>query len=87
MKVADILFLSNENIIGREEEFSLELMQEYPAKIVVVGMGHRGSLMRVRGKDKPYFQEAVFTRDVVNTVGAGDSLFSAFRAVCSPGRA
>ena len=78
MKVADILFLSNENIIGREEEFSLELMKEYPANIIVVGMGHRGALLRVRGKDKPCFQEAVFTRDVVNTVGAGDSLFSAF---------
>lgn len=34
--------------------------------------------MRVRGEEKPYFQQAVTTREVVNTVGAGDSLFSAF---------
>lgn len=78
MKAADILFLSNENIIGKEEEFSLEIMNEYPAKIIVVGMGKKGSLMRVRGEEKPYYQQAVTTREVVNTVGAGDSLFSAF---------
>lgn len=86
MRVADILFLSNENIIGREEEFSSELMREYNPKIIVVGMGSKGALLRVRGEKKPLFQEAIFTRDVVNTVGAGDSLFSSFLHFYAKGR-
>lgn len=78
MKAADILFLSNENIKGREEDFIRELSKEYPSKIIVVGMGDKGALLFDRDKDTICLVPAVYTRPVVNTVGAGDSLYSAF---------
>ena len=78
LKFADIVFLSNENILGKEKEFVQELMKEYGPRIVVVGMGSKGALL-YSGDDNTFTKvPAVFTREVVNTVGAGDSLYSAF---------
>ena len=78
MKYADVLFLSNENILGREESFVKSLVCEYPCRIFVVGMGARGALLYDREQDSFTTIPAVTTRPVVNTVGAGDALFSAF---------
>lgn len=78
MKAADILFLSNENIKGKEEEFVREISAEYTSIIIVVGMGDKGALLYERDKDLFTLVPAVFTRPVINTVGAGDSLYSAF---------
>lgn len=78
MAHADILFLSNENIKYREEQFINELKNKYNCKIIVVGMGDMGALMYVRGDRALHFQPAVRVREIVNTVGAGDSLFSSF---------
>ncbi len=78
MKAADILFLSNEAILGREKEFSYEIMKKYSNKIIVVGMGKEGALLRTSPCKEPKFVPSVYTRPVVNSVGAGDSLFAAF---------
>ena len=78
IECADILFLSNENIIGREHEFLATLKDNCNAEIIVIGMGKQGSLMYVRSDDRIHMQSSVVTRDVVNTVGAGDALFSSF---------
>ena len=77
MRAADVLFLSNESIAGREEDFVRQLSQAYPCGVIVVGMGGRGALLYVRGEGFELIP-AVYTRMVVNTVGAGDALFSAF---------
>ncbi|MBQ8057228.1 MAG: carbohydrate kinase family protein [Ruminococcus sp.] len=78
MKNADILFLSNEGIIGREKEFLMQLKDTYKAQIIVVGMGENGSMMYVRADDNYHHRNAVKPAKIVNTVGAGDSLFSSF---------
>ena len=78
MKAADVLFLSNENIIGKEEEFVRKLTAVYPCPIRVLGMGSDGSLLYERQLDRFTMIPSVYTRPVVNTVGAGDALFSAF---------
>ena len=78
MKAADVLFLSNENIIGKEEGFVRKLIEIYPCQIIVVGMGSGGSLLYEREHDRFTMIPSVYTRPVVNTVGAGDALFSAF---------
>lgn len=75
---ADVLFLSNENIVGREEAFVRDLIAAYPCSIVVVGMGAQGALLYERVSDDFTVVPAVTVRSVVNTVGAGDALFSAF---------
>ncbi len=78
MRAADILFLSNENIKGKEEGFIRELSKEYSPKVIVVGMGDKGAMLFDRVKDTLSIVPAVCTRPIVNTVGAGDSLYSAF---------
>lgn len=78
IKAADVLFLSNEFITGREESFVNELKDVSSAEVIVVGMGKEGALLYERNKDSFIRIPAVYTRPIVNTVGAGDSLFSAF---------
>ena len=78
MRASDVLFLSNENIRGREEPFVRGLAALYPCSVIVVGMGERGALLYERAGESFTFVPAVYTRPVVNTVGAGDALFSAF---------
>jgi len=77
MKYADILFLSNENIMGKEESFLKQLMETYDSRIIVTGLGSGGVLIYARGEKIKHYP-AVKTREVVNTIGAGDALFSAF---------
>ena len=78
MRYADVLFLSNEHISGTEESFVKALVSEYPCSVIVVGMGDKGALLYERDADSFTVLPAVHTRKVVNTVGAGDALFSAF---------
>jgi ribokinase len=78
MKYSDILFLSNENILGRENNFLNDLINAYSNQIIVVGMGENGLLMYIRETDEIKNYKAVRTRKIVNTIGAGDALFSAF---------
>lgn len=76
MAYSDILFMSNENIMGKEREFVLTVYEKYKNKIIVVGMGKEGALLYA---DNKFTQvEALNTRPVINTIGAGDSLFTSF---------
>ena len=78
MRAADILFISNENFIGREQEFISSVADAYNNQIIVAGMGNKGCLLYTRYDNSFTFVPAVYTRPVKNTVGAGDSLFSSF---------
>jgi len=78
MEYADILFLSNENIIGREYEFLNTLIETYTNKIIVIGLGGNGLLLYVRDTNRIQHYPVVKTRNIVNTIGAGDALFSSF---------
>lgn len=78
MAYADILFLSDENLPKDEREFLLEIEEAYKNDIIVLGMGKKGALMYVKQEDLFYELPAVNVGEVVNTVGAGDALFSAF---------
>ena len=78
MRSADILFLSNENFVDREQEFLTSVANTYNNQIIVAGMGKKGALLYTRDDNSFTFVPAVYTRPVKNTVGAGDSLFSSF---------
>jgi len=78
MAAADILFLSDESLLDSPENVAQILMDKYPFEVLVIVLGEKGALLAVR---KDHFLErfpAVYTRPVVNTIGAGDALFSAF---------
>ena len=78
MKYANILFLSDENIKVDYKEFLLLMEEKFGNDIIVLGMGKKGALMYVKAEDKFYELPAVDVNKVVNTVGAGDALFSGF---------
>lgn len=78
MECADILFLSDEQLPLPAEDFVLQLKEQYLAQIIVIGRGSEGALMYQRNEDKVTILPAVQVGEVVNTVGAGDALFSSF---------
>ena len=76
MECADILFLSDEGIGDDYRGFIAELGRIYQNRIIVLGRGGKGAALYQGGQ----FHElpAVQVGPVVNTVGAGDALFSGF---------
>ncbi len=78
MEAANILFLSDEGIQGNPQEFIRQIENTYHNDIIVLGQGSKGALMYVKEEDKFYDEPAKKVEKIVNTVGAGDSLFSCF---------
>ena len=78
MENADVLFLSDEGLPTEPEEFLLAIWREYHSQVIVLGRGDKGALLFDGQTREFHYQEAVYTRPIVNTVGAGDALFSAF---------
>ena len=75
---ADILFLSDEAVGEDYRHFLTELERQYGNEIIVLGRGSRGAAMYLRSEDRFVELPAVHVGQVVNTVGAGDALFSGF---------
>lgn len=78
MASADIFFMSDEGLPCAPEEWCRRIMNRYKASIIVVGLGSQGALLCVRDH---HFMERIparFIRPVINTIGAGDALFSSF---------
>jgi ribokinase len=78
MQAADILFMSDEGLAEPPEQWLQSVWNRYGAEVVVIGLGAKGALLGLRSEG--YFERipAVATRPVVNTIGAGDALFSCF---------
>ena len=78
MEQADILFLSDEAVGDGYRGFLLQLAQAYPCRIIVMGRGPKGAAMYLRETGQIMEMPACSVGTVVNTVGAGDALFSSF---------
>lgn len=76
MENADILFLSDEKLPCPHEEFIRRLYDRYQNKIIVIGMGEKGAMLSEQGRVVTV--DAYRNERIVNTVGAGDALFSSF---------
>lgn len=78
LEVADIVFCSHERLPCATAEWMARIFGRYPGcAIAGVGMGERGCALGLR--DGRLVQvSAVAPRGVVNTAGAGDSLFASF---------
>ncbi len=76
LEKADIVFLSDEGINGDYKDFLKSIYNTYHNKIIVLGMGSKGAMMLT--DNTIYELSAVKVENVVNTTGAGDSLFSGF---------
>lgn len=78
MENADILFLSNENLPCCAEDFIRQINNRYHNKIIVIGMGAEGAILFEYEKNEISRIPAYSIGKIVNTIGAGDALFSAF---------
>lgn len=78
LECADIVFLSDEAIGEDYQGFLWALIRRYDPEILVLGRGSRGAALYLRGSDRIEEYPAFHAVPVVNTVGAGDALFSAF---------
>jgi acarbose 7IV-phosphotransferase len=78
MAAARILFMSDDSLPDEPEVVIKHLLGRFKAAIIVIGLGAKGALLAVRADDFIGRFPAVRTRPVVNTIGAGDALFSAF---------
>lgn len=79
MAAADILFLSDEGLHGRDPQaFLLQLHERYGNSLLILGQGAQGALMYVAADRRFYQAAAISPRPIINSVGAGDALFSAF---------
>jgi len=78
LEAASLLFMSDERLPCSPEEWVRGLWGRYAAPVVVIGLGAQGALLGVRADNFVERVPAVYTRPVVNTIGAGDALFSCF---------
>ncbi len=78
MAAANILFMSDEHLPASPETWAEALLKTYKTEIIVIGLGKKGALLAVRKDDFVGRFPAVQVRPVLNTIGAGDALFSAF---------
>jgi sugar/nucleoside kinase (ribokinase family) len=78
MRAARILFMSDEALPASPEDWARQVQHAYGTEILVIGLGAQGVLLAVRSDNFMERIPAVQTRPVVNTIGAGDALFSAF---------
>ncbi|MDO9088342.1 MAG: carbohydrate kinase family protein [Anaerolineaceae bacterium] len=78
MAAADILFLSHENLSIPPQNFIQSLWNRYKNPIIVIGMGDQGAMLGILETQSVIQIPAIQTQPILNTIGAGDALFSAF---------
>lgn len=78
MKYSDILFLSDENLPCGDVDFIKQIANEYNNKVIVMGCGGKGAILFDRSINKIFRFDCVKCNNIVNTVGAGDALFTSF---------
>lgn len=78
MQNANILFMSHESLPVSPEEWAKKIINEYGTEIIVIGLGEKGALLSVKKDNFIERIPSVKTKEVINTVGAGDALFACF---------
>lgn len=78
LAAADILFCSDELLPCTPEVWAENILGRYATSIVVIGLGAKGAFLAVREQAIRERIAPIFTRPVINTIGAGDALFSCF---------
>lgn len=78
LEAADILYLSDDNIDDDPYDFCKYIVDKYKTEILIYGMGADGVLLYSNKLDTYVCYKPVKTNEIVNTVGAGNALFSCF---------
>lgn len=78
LSAADILYISDDDLDSDPYDCINECREKYNPQIMVMGIGARGVILYTREDNSVLEYKSVKTNEVVNTVGAGNALFSAF---------
>ena len=78
MEQSDLLFLSDEALPCPPAEFLMRLRDRWHNRVIVLGRGAEGAMLLDDAMSRPETVPAYSHARPVNTVGAGDALFSAF---------
>lgn len=87
LEAADILYLSDDNLNCDPYDFVKGIVDRHHTGTVVLGQGNKGVLLYSREEEIFAHFNTVKTNTIVNTVGAGNALFSCFlHYLCKTGR-
>ena len=75
---ADILYLSDDDVTEDPYDFTKYIVDKYDPEIVILGQGADGLIIYSRNIGTYVHYKPVKTNESVNTVGAGNALFSCF---------
>ena len=78
MKAADILYISDDDIECNPYDIVNDCREKYDPQILIMGLGNKGVILYTKEDNSVLEYKPVKTNEIVNTVGAGNALFSAF---------
>lgn len=78
LKAADILYISDDELDKDPYECIDECREKYNQQIIIVGIGDKGVILYTKEDNSILEYKPVKTNEIVNTVGAGNAMFSAF---------
>lgn len=78
LEAADIVYISDDDIDGDPYDCIDECRKKYDTEIIIMGIGSRGVILYTREDNSVIEYNSVKTHEVVNTVGVGNAIFSAF---------
>ena len=78
LKAADILYISDDDIEEDPYDCIKSCKEKYDPEIVIMGVGEDGVIIYTREDNSFIDYKPVQTNEIVNTIGAGNALFSSF---------
>jgi ribokinase len=75
---ADIIYISDDDLDTDSYNVVKRCSEKYKAQVIIMGMGEKGTLLYTK-KDNSFLEyKPVKTNEIVNTIGAGNAMFSSF---------
>ena len=78
LAAADIVYISDDDLEGDPYDCIDECKKKYDPEIIIMGLGAKGVILYMREDNSVIEYKPVKTYEVVNTVGAGNAMFSSF---------
>ena len=78
LAAADILYISDDDLESDHYDCIKERREKYDPEIVIMGIGDKGVILYTKEDNSVIEYRPVKTNEIVNTIGAGNALFSSF---------
>lgn len=78
LAAADVLYISDDDLESDHYDCIKECKEKYDPEIVIMGIGDKGVILYTKEDNSVIEYRPVKTNEIVNTIGAGNALFSSF---------